>query len=111
METHYIVSMSPHLRGTHSIERMMQTFIIGLIPAAVMALYLFGVRSLIIMATAVIVETVIERIAAQKLTYKDCHAILIGFMLALLLPPSVPWWIPVVGASVAIILGKMVFGG
>jgi Na+-translocating ferredoxin:NAD+ oxidoreductase RnfD subunit len=115
METHYIVSMSPHLRGTHSIERMMQTFIIGLIPAAVMALYLFGVRSLIIMvlamATAVIVETVIEHFATQKLTYKDCHAILIGFMLALLLPPSVPWWIPVVGASVAIILGKMVFGG
>jgi len=66
METHYIVSMSPHLRGTHSIERMMRTVLIGLIPAAVMALYLFGVRSLIIMvlamATAVIVETVIERI-------------------------------------------------
>jgi len=110
-----IVSMSPHLRGTHSIEWMMHTFIIGLIPTAVMALYLFGMQSLVIMvlsmATAVIVETVIERLTNQKLTYKDCHALLIGFMLALILPSSAPWWIPVVGASVAIILGKLVFGG
>ena len=115
METNYIVSMSPHLRGTLSIERMMQTVLIGLIPAAVMALYLFGIKSLIIMvlsmATAVIVETVIERVTRQPLTYKDCHAILTGVMLALILPPSVPWWIPVIGAGVAIILGKMVFGG
>ena len=110
-----IVSMSPHVRGTLSIERMMQTMLIALIPAAVMALYLFGIRSLLIMvlavATAVIVETLIERVTAQPLTYKDCHAILTGFVLALILPPSVPWWIPVVGAGVAIILGKMVFGG
>jgi len=115
METHYIVSMSPHLRSTLSIERMMQTVLIGLIPAAVMALYLFGIKSLIIMvlamATAVIVETVIERLTNQPLTYKDCHAILTGVMLALILPPSVPWWMPVIGAGVAIILGKMVFGG
>jgi len=115
METHYIVSMSPHLRSTLSIERMMQTVLIGLIPAAVMALYLFGIKSLIIMvlamATAVIVETVIERLTHQPLTYKDCHAILTGVMLSLILPPSVPWWIPVIGAGVAIILGKMVFGG
>jgi len=107
--------MSPHLRGANSIERMMLTFIIGLIPAAVMAIYLFGIQSLIIMvlsmATAVIVETVIERLTHQRLTYKDYHALLTGLVLALILPPSVPWWIPVVGASVAIILGKLVFGG
>jgi electron transport complex protein RnfD len=113
--TTYIVSMSPHLRGATSLERMMRTFIIALIPTAVMALYLFGIRSLIIMvlsmATAVIVEAVIERITTRRLTYKDCHALLTGLVLALILPSSVPWWIPVVGASVAIILGKLVFGG
>ena len=110
-----IVSMSPHLRGTLSIERMMRTFLIGLIPPAVMAIYLFGLQSLIIMvismATAVIVEAVIERLTKKTLTYKDGHAILIGLILALILPPSVAWWMPVVGASVAIILGKLLFGG
>jgi electron transport complex protein RnfD len=111
----FIVSMSPHIRGGMSIEKMMRTFIIGLIPTAVVAIYLFGIKSLIIMvlsmATAVIVETAIERITNKRPTYRDHHAILIGLLLALILPPSVPWWIPVIGASVAIILGKLVFGG
>jgi len=113
--TNYIVSMSPHIRGGNTIERMMLTFIIGLAPTSIAAIYLFGIKSLIIMilsvVTAVIVESAIERITRQKLTYRDLHAILVGLLLALILPPSVPWWIPVVGASVAIILGKMVFGG
>lgn len=113
--TNYIVSMSPHIRGGNTIERMMLTFIIGIAPTSVAAIYLFGIKSLIIMilsvATAVIVESAIERITHQELTYRDLHAILVGLLLALILPPSVPWWIPVVGASVAIILGKMVFGG
>jgi len=109
------VSMSPHIRGGNTIERMMLTFIIGLIPTAIAGIYLFGTPSLVVMvlsvATAVIVESVIERFTGQSLTYRDYHAILIGLLLALILPPSVPWWIPVIGATVAIILGKMVFGG
>ena len=113
--TTYIVSMSPHLRGTLSIERMMRTFLIGLIPPVVMAIYLFGLKSLLIMvlsmATAVIVEAVIERLTKRTLTYKDGHAVLTGLILALILPPSVAWWMPVVGAGVAIILGKCLFGG
>jgi len=115
METNYIVSMSPHIRGGNSIEKMMKTFLVGLIPASLMGIYLFGVRTLIIMilsmGTAVIVETVIEKLTKKRLTYRDYHALLTGLLLALILPPSVPWWIPVVGGGVAIILGKMVFGG
>jgi len=110
-----IVSMSPHIRGGNTIERMMLTFIIALVPTSLVGIWLFGFKSLIIMitsmATAVIVETLIEKLTNQRLTYKDYHAILTGLILALILPPTVPWWIPVVGAGVAIILGKMVFGG
>jgi len=111
----YIVSMSPHVRGGQSIETMMSTFIIGLIPTALAAIYFFGIRSLIIMvlsmATAVIVEALIETLTHQKRTFRDCHALLIGLLFALILPSSVPWWIPVVGATVAIVLGKALFGG
>jgi len=114
-KTDYIVSMSPHIRGKNSIERMMRTFLIGLIPTALVSVYLFGVRSIMIMVlsmtTAVVVESIIEKLTKRALTYPDTHALLIGLLLALILPPSVPWWIPVVGAGVAIILGKMVFGG
>jgi Na+-translocating ferredoxin:NAD+ oxidoreductase RnfD subunit len=113
--TKLIVSMSPHLRGKITVERMMLIFLISLAPTALGALYLFGIRALIIIllavVTAVVVETVIESLTHQRLTYRDYHAALIGLLFALILPPSVPWWIPVIGAGVAIILGKMVFGG
>jgi Na+-translocating ferredoxin:NAD+ oxidoreductase subunit D len=113
--TNYIVSMSPHIRGRQSIETMMATFIIGLVPASLTAIYFFGLKALIIMvlsmATAVIVEAVIEKATHRALTFKDYHALLIGLLLALMLPSSVPWWIPVVGATVAIVLGKALFGG
>ena len=110
-----IVSMSPHLRGTTSIERMMLTTLVGLAPAAVAGLYLFGIRALtvmvIAMVTAVLVETLIEKLTHHALTYRDSHALLIGLLIALILPSSAPWWLVVVGAAVAIVLGKMVFGG
>ena len=110
-----IVSMSPHIRGKTTIEGMMRTFLIGLLPPAMAGVYLFGGRVLTIMAlsvaTALSVESFIEGVTHKPLTYRDCHAVLIGLLLALILPPTVPWWIPVVGAAVAIILGKMVFGG
>jgi electron transport complex protein RnfD len=110
-----IVSMSPHIRGRISVERMMLITISALIPTAVAGLYLFGITSLMIMVlsvvTAVVVESIIEWLTHRDLTYRDYHAVVIGFLFALILPPSVPWWIPVIGSGVAIILGKMVFGG
>jgi electron transport complex protein RnfD len=110
-----MVSMSPHLRGKTTIERMMGTFLVGLIPTTVVGISLFGLRSLLVvvisMATAVAVEAVIARLTHRPVTVGDLHALLTGLLIALILPPTVPWWLAVVGASVAIILGKMVFGG
>jgi electron transport complex protein RnfD len=110
-----IVSMSPHIRGRISVERMMLITIAALIPTAVAGLYFFGIRCLMIMVLsvvgAVVVESGIESLTHQQLTYQDGHAVLTGLLLALILPPSVPWWIPVIGSGIAIILGKMVFGG
>lgn len=115
MEGTLIVSMSPHIRGKTTVEGMMLTFIMGLAPTALAGIYRFGIRALVVVAlsvaTAVVVESVIENLTNRELTYRDLHAALIGLTLALILPPTVPWWIPVVGAGVAIILGKMVFGG
>jgi len=115
MESTLIVSMSPHLRGTTSVERMMLTTVLGLAPAAAAGLYFFGLRALLVMviamATALVVETLIEALTHRPLTFRDGHALVIGLLLALVLPPSAPWWLVMVGATVAIVLGKMVFGG
>jgi len=113
--TPYIVSMSPHIRGTTSIASTMLTVIIALVPTSLAGIYLFGLNSLLIMvlamATAVIAEALIEKLTARPLSFTTYHALLMGLLLALILPPTAPWWLPVVGAVVAIVLGKAVFGG
>jgi len=39
------------------------------------------------------------------------HGVLMGMILALLMPPGVPWWIMVLGIFLTIFLGKQIFGG
>lgn len=89
--------------------------ILALVPLSIVSVYFFGMPALgIILAsvlTAVLTEYGIQMIAKQKVTIKDGHAAMIGLMFALLMPPEVPLWIPVVGASFAIVIGKHAFGG
>jgi electron transport complex protein RnfD len=110
-----IVSMSPHVRGSLSVERMMGSFLLALIPTAGVGVYLFGLKALLTvllsMATAAAVEAGIEKLTTRDLTIGDLHALLTGLLVALILPPTAPWWLTMVGAATAVILGKMVFGG
>jgi electron transport complex protein RnfD len=107
--------MSPHVRGSLTIEGMMGSMIAALVPAAAVGVYLFGLRALVVIllsvATAVAVEAAAERLFHRALCIRDLHAALIGLLVAMILPPTAPWWLVVVGAGTAVILGKMVFGG
>jgi electron transport complex protein RnfD len=113
--TRLIMSMSPHVRGTLTIERMMGSFLLALVPTAVVGVYRFGLPSLgillLAMATAAAVEAAIQLLIKQELTIRDLHALVTGLLLALILPPTAPWWLVMTGAGTAIILGKMLFGG
>jgi electron transport complex protein RnfD len=113
--TTLIVSMSPHLRGGLTVEGMMARFLLALVPTAAAGVYLFGLTALLslllAMATAVVVEAVIEVLTKREVAVRDLHALLSGLLVALILPPTAPWWLTMTGAATAIILGKMVFGG
>ena len=63
------------------------------------------------MATCVATEAVYEHFMHKKLTIKDYSAAVTGLLLALNLPPSAPWWIPVIGGIFAILVVKQLFGG
>ena len=52
-----------------------------------------------------------EKIVKSKLTIKDCSAAVTGLLLALNLPPTALWWIPVIGGIFAILVVKQLFGG
>jgi len=110
-----IVSNSPHLHSSESIEKIMWSVIISLLPSGLMGILLFGVKTFWIIffsvLTAVITEALCNIITKKRLTIYDGSAFLTGLLLAYNLPPTVPFWIPIVGSFFSIVIGKQVFGG
>lgn len=112
-----IVSLSPHVHGTDSVERNMYGVIIALMPALLASFWFFGIGSAIVCATSVIACVVFEWLISKYIlksnrnTIVDGSAILTGLLLGFNLPSNLPVWIIIIGALVAIGVGKMTFGG
>ena len=62
---------------------------------------------------ALLAETLLLywRRVAIKPFITDGSALLTAWLLALSLPPYVPWWIPAIAVTAAIIIGKQIYGG
>lgn len=95
----------------------MYDVIIALIPALAVSFYFFGWGAFVVTLTSVaacmLFEWLISRflMGRKELTILDGSAILTGLLLALNVPSTLPLWIIVIGALVAIGIGKMSFGG
>lgn len=90
--------------------------VIALVPALACALWVFGIGAAIVTVTSVlaciITEYIITRfMLGQPPTIANGSAILTGLLLAFNLPSNLPVWIVIIGAVVAIGIGKMAFGG
>ena len=110
-----VVSSSPHIRSEETVQRIMLDVIIALLPATAASVYFFGMRALAItlvsVAAAVAAEAAIQKIRNKPVTVNDGSAVITGLLLALTLSPAMPLWMVVVGAVVAIGIGKQVYGG
>jgi len=107
----------PYTHEKSSISRTMIWVMVALTPATAWGIYQFGLPALflfiITIAACLISEAVCLYIAGKPIKpfLADGSAILTGWLLAMTLPPWAPWWIGVVGALLAIVVGKQVFGG
>jgi len=110
-----IVSVSPHVRSKETVARIMWSVNASLMPAFVMSVYYFGPRAIFVtglcVITAILCEHIYQISLKRKTTIGDGSAFLTGLLLGLNLPPGVPFYIPMVGSFVAIIITKMLFGG
>lgn len=112
-----IVSLSPHVHGGDSVQRNMYGVCVALIPTLLVSLIFFGLGAAIVLATSVLscvfFEWAISRFLLHKeqLTITDGSAVLTGLLLGFNLPSNLPVWIIIIGALVAIGVGKMTFGG
>ncbi len=107
----------PYTHEKSSISRTMIWVMVALTPATAFSIYQFGLPALwlfiISILACVISEALCLYIARKPIKpfLFDGSAILTGWLLAMTLPPWAPWWIAVVGALLAIVVGKQVFGG
>ena len=116
MATRLFAAPSPHIHGGEKTRRIMLDVILALVPALAVSTYVMGWRVLLITGVAVAGCVVFEYLISRCLlkrgsTIGDLSAIVTGMLLAFNLPVGIPWWIVLVGALVAIGIGKMTFGG
>lgn len=114
-EVIYTVSSTPHVREHNSISDTMLDVIIALMPAAFAGVVYFGRRAFIVMLLSVIsccaFEALYQLVAKKKFTVKDYSAVVTGMLLAFVMPATVPYYIVVIAAFVAIVITKQLFGG
>lgn len=115
MESKFVVSSSPHIRDSANTRGIMRDVIIALLPAAIAGVYFFGLRALaVILVTilsCVISEYLARKVMKRESTIGDLSAVVTGLLLALNLPPTIPFWIAIIGGAVAIVIVKQMFGG
>ncbi len=109
------VSSTPHVRDKSTTTNIMGCVILALLPATGVGICNFGPAAILVTALCigccVFFEWAFEKICKRKNTIGDLSAVLTGLLLALNLPVSVPWYIPVIGSFVAIVVVKQLFGG
>ena len=116
MANKLIVAPAPHVQTAQSTTRIMRDVVIALMPALVVSTVVFGLDVLRVTALSVVSCVVIEYLIQKFMvrgatTVGNWSAVVTGVLLAFNLPASIPWWIVVMGAFVAIAIAKMTFGG
>lgn len=110
-----LVSVSPHVKADVTVPRIMWTVVACLMPPLILSVFVFGFQTLLITAVSVIscvaTEAISEKLLGRPITIKDGSAVITGVLLAYVIPPGVPLWMPVFGAVMAIFITKVIMGG
>ncbi len=110
-----IVSVSPHVRDEESVAKIMWSVNIALMPALAASFYFFGPRAVVVTLLCIVsalgFEYLFQRGLNRKITINDGSAFLTGLLVGMNLPPDLPFYIPIMGSFVAIVIVKHLFGG
>ena len=111
----YNVSVSPHVRDKSSTRKIMLDVAIALLPTLAFGVYRFGLNALMLILVSIVscvaFEALFELITKRPITVFDFSAVVTGMIIAVNLPPTATWWMPVLGSAFGIVAAKMLFGG
>lgn len=106
---------APYMKSSDTTQKIMLFFILAMLPTAAFGIYNFGVKSMIVIIASVltceIVELLYHFIFKKPQTWWDLSAIVIGLILAMILPATLSWWKVVIGAAIGMLVFRMLFGG
>ncbi|MBM3253954.1 MAG: RnfABCDGE type electron transport complex subunit D, partial [Candidatus Omnitrophica bacterium] len=115
MDNSLTITISPHIRDKDNLRLIMWQVVLALIPAGIAGIYIFGIRVILVILSAVfgalLAELAGEFLLKRSITILDGSAFITGLLLAYNLPPGVPLWLAFVGSFFAIAIGKLAFGG
>lgn len=111
----FVVSAPPHIMSKEAVGSAMRDVAIALIPLIAVSIGFFRLYALVnlvaCVGTAIVCELVMRKIMGKKATIGDFSAVVTGLLLALVLPPSVPFWWAIIGTIIAVALVKELMGG
>nr|WP_318718788.1 RnfABCDGE type electron transport complex subunit D [uncultured Treponema sp.] len=109
------LSSSPHFTEGLSTQKVMLMVIISMLPECIAGVIFFGavalVRILVSVISCVAFEALFQKITKQKIRISNLSAVVSGILLALVIPSTTPIWMVVLGALVAMVVAKGLFGG
>lgn len=108
---------APHAPPQTSVPRIMRRVLYALAPAALADVWFFGyglpINFVVAAATALATEAAVLKLRRRPVlpALADGSALVTAALLAFSLPPLLTWWLPAIGAFVAIALAKQLYGG
>lgn len=111
----FIVTAPPHIKSKEMVSSGMRDVAIALIPLVAVSLGFFRLYALVniiaCVGTALVCELVMRKLMGRKATIGDFSAVVTGLLLALILPPTVPFWWAMIGTVIAVAIVKELMGG
>ena len=115
MANKLIVTAAPHITGADTTQKIMGRVCLALLPTLFASIVIFGINSLILTAVTVAACVAFEygycKLMKREVPVSDLSAVVTGLLLAFNLPATLPWWMAIVGAFIAIVIVKQLFGG
>jgi electron transport complex protein RnfD len=110
-----IVSHAPFWHNGSRVTHRNYHIMLATLPAVLAGIYYYGIPVFgvvcLSVATAMFWELAINRVSKQPVTIGDGNAALIGLLIAMLFPATMPWWAVITGTFIAVVIGKQIFGG
>ncbi|MES2624430.1 MAG: RnfABCDGE type electron transport complex subunit D [Pseudomonadota bacterium] len=111
------LTSSPHDHQRVKISHLMQQVLLACVPGLTALVFFFGWGTLINLVWLVPSALALESAAvwlrkrAVRIHLQDYSAVVTAVLLALALPPTLPWWLSLLGITIAIVIAKHLFGG